>query len=106
MATYSTGIVVAWNGVTFAQVQGLSWTFGGGPAKGRSVPWTDDCGSVTLTCLAGAGIDSSNYGVRGDLSISGGGAVLTTKAVYESVGVAYELNGVERYSVTFKILDG
>lgn len=106
MATYATGISATWNGTTFGEVTDLSWTFGGSPAKGRSVIWTDECGSATITCLGGAGISSANYGVRGDLTINGPGAILTCKAVYEGVSVAYELNGVHRYTVTLKLLDG
>jgi hypothetical protein len=31
---------------------------------------------------------------------------LTSKAVYEGLSVAPELNGVTRYTVTFRLLDG
>jgi len=31
---------------------------------------------------------------------------LTVQAVWESLSVANEVNGVTRYTVTFKILDG
>lgn len=106
MATYATGITATWNGTTFGEVTDLAWSFGGSPAKGRSVEWTDDCGSATITCLGSAGVSSGNYGIRGDLSITGSGVALTCKAVYEGVSVAYELNGVERYTVTLKLLDG
>lgn len=106
MATYATGITATWNGVSFGEITDLSWSYGGSPSKGRTVIWTDDCGSATITCLGVAGVSSANYGVRADLSIAGPGATLTCKAVYEGVSVAYELNGVQRYTVTFKLLDG
>lgn len=106
MATYSTGITASFNGTAFGEVAELTWSYGGGPAKGRDTAWTDDLGSVSVTCLGAANISTSSYGVRGDLVISGGGANLTTKAVYEGLSVAPELNGVTRYTVTLKILDG
>jgi hypothetical protein len=105
VATYSNGITVTWNAITFAEVTGLSWTYGGGPSKGRTVPWTDDAGSCTVTCLGSANTGTSNYGTRATLSITGGGQTLTTPAVWESLAVDSELNGVTRYTVTLKILD-
>lgn len=106
MATYSTGITATFGSTTFAEVTDLAWTYGGALPKGRSVVWTDEAGSVTLTCLGATGITTASYGLRNDLTISGGGANLTCKAVYIGLGVAPELNGVTRYTVTFKILDG
>lgn len=106
MATYSTGITATFGSTTFAEVTDLAWSYGGALPKGRSVAWTDEVGSVTLTCLGSAGVTTSNYGQRNDLTISGGGSNLTSKAVYIGLGVAPELNGITRYTVTFKILDG
>jgi hypothetical protein len=106
VATYSTGITATFGSTTFTEVTDLAWTYGGALPKGRSTPWTDDVGSVSLTCLGTAGVTTTNYGVRNDLTITGGGANLTSKAVYEGLSVAPELNGVTRYTVTFKILDG
>ena len=105
MATYSTGVVVTWNGIAFQEVTGLSWSYGGGPSKGRSVAWTDDVGSVAIECLGGNNTGTSNYGVRATLVISGGGQSLTNPAVWESLSVANEVNGVTRYTVTLKLLD-
>lgn len=106
MATYSTGVTATFGSTTFAEVTDLAWSYGGALPKGRDAVWTDELGSVTLTCLGSAGIATANYGLRNDLTISGGGAGLTCKAVYIGLGVAPELNGVTRYTVTFKILDG
>lgn len=104
MATYSTGITATWGGVTFGEVQSLSWTWGGGGSKGRSAPWTDDVGTVQLQCLGSAGVNTANAGTRDTLTISGGGCDLTTSAIFQSLGVDAELNGVTRYTVTLKIL--
>lgn len=106
MATLSTGITCTWNGTSFGEVTGLSWSYGGGMPKGRSTPWTDELGSVTVQCLSATGVGTGNYGTRATLVIAGGGADLTVPALYESVTVSPELNGVTRYGVTFKILDG
>ena len=105
MATYSTGITAIFNNTTFTEVNNLSWTYGGGQPKGRGSPWTDELGTVTIGCLGSAGVSTANYGTRADLSISGGGANLTCKAVYEGLDVAPELNGVTQYTITFRILD-
>ena len=105
MASYSTGVVVTWNGVAFQEVTGLSWTYGGGAPKGRSVIWTDEAGTCSVECLGTNNLATSNYGVRATLSILGGGQSLTNQAVWESLSVANEVNGVTRYTVTFKLLD-
>lgn len=106
MATYSTGITATFNSVQFAEVTDLTWSYGGGLPKGRSSLWTDEVGSVSIQFLGAANASTSNYGTRADLVISGGGANLTCKALYESLSVTPELNGVTRYTVTFKLLDG
>jgi hypothetical protein len=106
VATPSVGISVTWGGTPFAEVTELSWSYGNGAAKGRGAAWTDDLGSVTVSSLGTANMTTSQYGQRKQLVITGGGANLTTYAVYESLSVAPELNGVTRYAATFKILDG
>lgn len=105
MATYSTGISASWGGTPFVEVVDLSWTYGGGPSKGRSVVWTDAVGSVSITALGSANINIAEYGLRKSLVLSGGGQSLTTNAVWESLAVAPEVNGVTRYTVTFRLLD-
>lgn len=106
MAIYSHGVGVTWGGSAFSEIVGLDWTYGGGAPKGRSVVWTDEAGSVSVTTLAGANTSTAEYGLRKQLVISGGGQSLTVQAVWESLSVANEVNGVTRYTVTFKILDG
>jgi len=106
VAAYSHGVGVTWGGSAFSEIVGLDWTYGGGAPKGRSVEWTDEAGSVSVTTLAGANTSTGEYGLRKQLVISGGGQSLTVQAVWESLSVANEVNGVTRYTVTFKILDG
>jgi len=105
VATYSAGIQASWGGVSFVEITDLSWQYGGGMPKGRGVDWTDDRGSLTLTCLGSANMSTSEYGTVKTLAVSGGGTDLTLYAIYESLSVAPELNGVTRYTVTFKFLD-
>ena len=110
MATLSTGVTVRWGNTYFGEVTDVQWSFGGSAAKDRlgnsASRWTDDVGSVAVSCLGTANINTLNYGQRDDVTIAGGGADLTIKAIYESLSVSPELNGVTRYTVTFKLLDG
>ena len=114
MATYSTGVTVSWGGTPFTEVTDLQWTYGGGMPKGRGAGdfrWTDEAGSLSVTCLGVSNVSTTEWGLRRQLSItqlsSNGGTSthLTSYAVCESVNVAYEVNGVTRYTVTFKLLD-
>ena len=104
MATYSTGVSVSWNGTLFEEVQDLSWNYGGG-RQGRSTAWTAEQGSVTVACLGTANTNISNFGQRAAFIITGGGAGLSTYAVWETVNVTLERNGVTRFAVTLKISD-
>jgi hypothetical protein len=91
--------------VPFTEVVGLDWTYGGGAPKGRNVEWTDEAGTVSIASLGTANISISEYGLRKQLVISGGGQSLTNYAVWESLSVANEVNGVTRFTVTLKLLD-
>lgn len=105
MASYSQSVSVTWGGTPFTEVVGLDWTYGGGPPKGRNDTWTDEAGSVTVTTLGSANTGGGEYGQRKQLVISGGGQSLTSYAVWESLSVANEVNGVTRFTVTFKLLE-
>jgi len=104
MATYSQDCQIFWNGLPFQEVTNLSWSFGGAN-RGRSVPFTDTPGTVSVTTLNIANTSIINFGVRAVLSIFGGGQFLTRNAVWESVAVTGEVNGITRYTVTFRLLD-
>lgn len=104
MATYSTGITVTWGGTDFVEVTDVSYSYGGG-RTGRDVAWSADQGGVSVTCFGTANVNISEFGTRDQLVITGGGAGLNTYAIWESVAVAPEMNGVTRYTVTFKIVD-
>lgn len=105
MATYSTGITVTWDSVTFTEVFGLSWSYGGtreDRGSGSSPGWTSDPGAITFSCFGATGITTGNFGKRGSVTITGGGADYSGYAIFESLDVAPELNGVTRYTVTLK----
>lgn len=105
MAIYSTGISVTWGTHTFNELQSLSWNYGGAGAKGRDAPWSDELGTVSIQCLSTAAVSTVHVGNTETFTITGGGCGLTTKAIYESVSVDAELNGVTKYTITLKILD-
>lgn len=109
MATYSTEITASWGGSSFSEVTDIAVSFYGGPGKGRvtTVPvWTDEVGNVSVTAFGGTNMSTAEYGKRAILSVSGGGVSLTNYAVYESLSAKPELNGVTRYTATFRLLDG
>lgn len=105
MATFSTGITATWGSTPFTEVVDLSWSYGGGLPKGRNVIWTDELGTVSITCLGSANTSTSEYGQRKQITIAGGGATLTHYAVWEGLSVAPELNGVTKYTITFRLVD-
>jgi hypothetical protein len=105
VATYSTGITVTWNSVTFTEVNALSWQYGGtrqDRGAGTAEGWTPEPGSVTFTFLGSTGATTSNFGKRGQLTITGGGVAYSGFATFESLGVQAELNGITRYTITLK----
>lgn len=106
MATRSESISVTWGGVAFTEVTDLQVSYAGGQPKGRSIEWTDDAGTVSVTCLGTANVSTAEWAKRKSLAISGGGISLTVNAVYQGWTAAPELNGVTRYTVSFKLLDG
>jgi len=107
VANYSTGVSVAWNGITFQEVYSLSWSHGGerqDRGSGSSTGWTPSPGAITIGCYHSAGASTGNLGKVGAVSISGGGISASGNAVFESVNFEPELNGVTRYTITLKVL--
>jgi hypothetical protein len=104
MATYSQDVGILFNGVPFQEVTGLSWSFGGAN-RGRSVPFTDTPGTVSISTLGTANTSPTLFGRRGALLIGGSGITLSRPAQWESVAVTYEVNGLIRYTVTLRLLD-
>jgi len=107
VATFSTGITVTWNSITFQEIFALSWSYGGerqDRGSGAAAGWIANPGSVTIGCFGSSGVQTSNVGKLGSLSITGGGVNASGNAVLESVNLEPELNGVTRYTVTLKVV--
>lgn len=105
MATYSTGISATWNSVTFTEITGLSWTYGGdNTTRNTGGFFALSHGSVSFQAL-GTTPTITSIGQRGNLSITGGAIGLTIKAVLKSISVAAEVNGVTRTAVEFDIFE-
>ena len=110
MATYSTGISASWGGSSFAEIYDISLPLYGGERKDRNVSgatagWTDEVGTVSISCYSNTNLNVSEYGQRKSLVISGGGMSLTSNAVCTGVSATPQLNGVTRYTFTAKLLD-
>lgn len=103
MATYSTGVAASFGGSALSEVVGLSWNWGSGHSRGRSLNWKPVLGRVQVEMLGFAA--TSRYGQRGTLAVTGGGVNLTCTAVCTDLSVAAEVNGVARYTYTFDIMD-
>jgi hypothetical protein len=103
VATVSTGVAVSFGSTVITSPVALSWTYGSGLLRGRSVEWTDNYGSVTVESYGA--IPTSIYGKRQTVTISGGGMGLTQMAICTDVGATAELGGVTRYSATFQLTD-
>ena len=102
MATYSTGVTATFPGATFLEIVGLSFNYGGGMPEGRGLPFKALPGQVQFEMLGGA--TTGIYGVRGQLTITGGGLSLTAFAICTDVSAVAEVNGLTRFSYTFEIL--
>ena len=100
MAIYSQGCSVSFEGATFSEVTSVQLDVGGGMPIGRGSAYAPSGGSVTVEALGG----SYTYGAYGQLSISGGGISLTSKAVCTGVSATAAANDVTRYSVTFELI--
>jgi hypothetical protein len=103
VATYSTGISATWGSVTFTEIAGLSWTYGG-ENVGRSANFNPNPGSVSVSAF-GTVPSIALVGNRNTLTVAGGGMNLTQAAVLESVSAAAEVNSVTRYTAEFTLLD-
>jgi len=111
MAIVSTGISASWGGTPFAEVYELGLPLYGSVRKdrsssGTSTGWSDEVGDVSVSAYGTANMQTSEYGKRKELVVSGGGVSLTLKAVCTAVSATPELNGVTRYTFTAKLLDG
>ena len=110
-ATNSENISATWGGSAFAEVYELGLPLYGSvrkdrSASGTSTGWSDEVGNVSISAYGPANMNTSEYGQRKQLVISGGGISLTVNAVCTGVSATPQLNGVTRYTFTAKLLDG
>lgn len=106
MAGYCAGVTVSFRGVSIGEPTDIKATTGGNLPVGRGSAFAVDAGSVEVSSLstAAGGANSSTYGLKGTLSISGGGVAFTTKAIHQSFDIAGKVNDVWRFRNVFRIV--
>lgn len=107
MASYATGVTVSWGGTTIGEVTELRVVEGGSLPLGRDSTFAVDAGTVEISSLATvstAFIAPSARGLKGTLSISGGGVTVTTKATLQTLDIGAKVNDVWRFKNTFRIV--
>jgi hypothetical protein len=114
MAGYCTGIIVNWRGTAIGEVTEFRVGAGGSLplSRGSTVagfsPWAMEMGTVELaslhTAATTAALSFSEYGQKGLLSFSGGGVLLTTKAICQTLDVSGKVNDVFRLKSVFRIV--
>jgi hypothetical protein len=108
VATYSTGISVSWNDIAFQEIFQLSLEHGGdrldrGAREGPG--WNPSPGQIAFSCYDPTGTDTANHGVLGTVEVEvDGNMAYAGLAMFESVSYEPELNGVNRYTVTLRII--
>lgn len=104
MATYCTGVIATWAGVTLGEVTEIDVSVGGSLPLGRDSTFAVDAGTISVKCLSTAAIGLSQYGLQGTLAITGGGLTLTTKAICQTLTMTGRVNDVAKYGATFKLV--
>jgi len=108
MAGYCTGVAVSWRGTAIGEVTEFRVGAGGSLPIGRGVsggtPWAIDAGTVELASFSTAAMKLSEYGTKGELSFSGGGLTLTTKAICQTLDITGKVNDVYRLKSVFRIV--
>ena len=105
MATSShgqSGVTFNFNGSTIGQIFDLKWDYGQGMPTARQFLWKEEMGSVTVGSFGF--ISTGLWGTRGMLTITGGGMGFTNMAVCTAVSATAQVNGVTKYSATFKLV--
>jgi hypothetical protein len=116
VANDSQGFAVTWNGVTLGEVVSVSvdgmsadvvevTPRNAARASGKVYSAADvDFGSVTVVLRSGSGMQITNVGLTGSLSISGPGASWSFgKTIFESLGWTAAVGELQQHQATFKI---
>ena len=104
MATYSTDISFTWDGVTMVEMYSLSLE-ASGDRVGRSTNWRPDMGTISAACYGTAGIETTKVGKLAGFTASGGGISTSGYAICTGMTASPELNGVTKFTMTFKVID-
>lgn len=104
MANVCTGVSVTWCSTALGEVTEIDVSVGGSLPLGRDSTFSVDAGTITLKCLSTAALGLSQYGIQGDLAITGGGLTLTHKAICQTLTLSGRVNDVARYGATFKLV--
>ena len=107
MATYSTGISASYGARVFKEITNVEVTVQSGPDRARAaaVHYTDNNGGATFTTLDVGDVGGGVWGAVDDLIINGGAMAINTQAMYDGFTSVSELNGVTKYTISFKFLE-
>ena len=107
MATYSTGITATFGARVISEITNVEVTVQSGPDRARAANahWTDNNGGATFTTLDVGDVGGSVWGAVDDLIINGGAMAINAQAMYDGFTAVSELNGVTKYTISFKFLE-
>ena len=107
MATYSTGISATYGARVFKEITNVEVTVQSGPDRARAANehWTDNNGGATFTTLDQGDVGGHVWGAVDDLIIDGGAMSINAQAMYDGFTAVSELNGVTKYTISFKFLE-
>lgn len=107
MAAYALGITATWNGVSFGEVQSIKANIGGALPLARSCNWTNEPGTVDITCLSTAALSPTNYGVMATLSLAGGGDATGDSRGFALGGTSFTAKAIlQRFEAAGSVGDG
>lgn len=107
MANYSTGMSATFGARVFSQITNVEVTVQSGPDRARAANahWTDNNGGATFTTLEKGDLGGDVWGAVDDLIIDGGAMAINAQAMYDGFTAVSELNGVTKYTISFKFLE-
>lgn len=101
-SSHGSGVTFTFNGSNIYQLYDLKWDYGQGMPTARTYLWKEEMGTVTIGSYGF--ISTGLWGIRGMLYIQGGGMGFTNMAVCTAVSATAQVNGVTKYSATFKLV--
>lgn len=101
MAIPCQGVSITWGTAAFSEVSSFAYNYGG-KTVGKD---TNEVGRAVVACFGTANTSITNHGTRQTLTATGGGHNLTVSAVWESVQVNANVNGVTTFAVSFRLVE-